>query len=140
MGRIIIGITDEGKACYVRFDAFTMVTTKNSVFWDVTLLSSMGRLIIGIFDERNSCQMHLRGNRRTMTKMLFQENLFPAHSVIFSLRTRENRNLFTPKMEAKWSSETSAVTRATLCCHIPEDTVLLTEWLFYIADFLSGNI
>jgi hypothetical protein len=92
------------KRLSVRFEAFTEVTMKNVVFWDVALCRScVDRRFGGTY------LLHLQGSTHS---------LHPPANASASLA-----NFVTLKMEAIRSSETSVNTRPTQC-HIPEDDIL----------------
>jgi hypothetical protein len=96
---------------FVRFEAFTAVTMKNVVFWDVALCRSCVNRCFG-----GTYRLHLQG--RKIRERGIRNSLQPPAHAGSSLA-----NFSTLKMEPIRSSEKSVHTRSTRR-HIPEEGIL----------------
>jgi hypothetical protein len=110
---------------FVTFEVFAAMTTKNSVFWDVTPCGSCKNgLFIGMYHLHHQDKR----NQRTRKTLLVTSNwnIFLQSVLQFLVTANDFPSsliLFSPMMEAILSSETLVLTRATWR-HIPEDCIL----------------
>jgi hypothetical protein len=116
---------------YVRFEFFTAVTMKNTVFWDLMPCGSCKNRRFG-----GTYGLHHQGDKNRLAR----NNVSSALRLLVTINVVSNSSIHVTLMrDALLSFETSILTRAT-GCHIPEHDTLflcLDEVVLWIAVVLD---
>jgi hypothetical protein len=105
-----------------------MVTMKNVVFWDLSLYGSCRKRR---FEETHSLHLQGENNQRTKNTLAIAKDCGTLRATVasYSLRVFSSLIVFTLKIEAIRSPETSVPARTTRR-HIPEDAILHPRSVF----------